>query len=317
VVLLLGSNALGRRAQEAAGRIAAVTGARLYSETFPARAERGGGLPAIDRLPYFPETAIKALAGCQVVLVGADAPVAYFGYEGIPSRLAPEHLVRTLSALGEDGEQALVDMAAVLAADDLAADDLALAPAPPLLPDRSASLDGVSVGTTLAALLPEGAIVSVEGGTCGYPFFTASAGAVAHTSLTNTGGAIGQGLPVALGAAIAAPDRPVIALQSDGSGLYTAQALWTMAREQCEVVVLIAANNVYNVLRTELGRHGNHDLGTQARNLTSLGEPALDWTDLARGFGVPATRATTVGELSDQFTAALRAGGPHLIEMAM
>jgi acetolactate synthase-1/2/3 large subunit len=317
VVLLLGGNALGRRAQEAAGRIAAATGARLYSETFPARAERGGGLPAIDRLPYFPETAIKALAGCQVVLVGADAPVAYFGYEGIPSRLAPEHLVRTLSALGEDGEQALVDMAAVLAADDLAADDLALAPAPPLLPDRSASLDGVSVGTTLAALLPEGAIVSVEGGTCGYPFFTASAGAVAHTSLTNTGGAIGQGLPVALGAAIAAPDRPVIALQSDGSGLYTAQALWTMAREQCEVVVLIAANNVYNVLRTELGRHGNHDLGTQARNLTSLGEPALDWTDLARGFGVPATRATTVGELSDQFTAALGAGGPHLIEMAM
>jgi acetolactate synthase I/II/III large subunit len=312
VVLLLGGDALSRRAQEAAGRIAARSGARLYSETFPARAERGGGLPAIDRLPYFPETAIEALDGCQVVLVGADSPVAYFGYEGIPSRLAPEHLVRTLSSLDEDGEQALLDLAGALAADELAP-----APAPPLLPDPSAALDGPSVGTTLAALLPEDAIVSVEGGTCGYPFFTASAGAVRHTSLTNTGGAIGQGLPVALGAAIAAPDRPVIALQSDGSGLYTAQALWTMARERCNVVVLIAANHVYNVLRTELGRHGNHDLGGQARTLTSLGDPSLDWTALAQGFGVPASRATTVGELAEQFAAAVAAPGPHLIEMAM
>lgn len=312
VVLLLGGNALSRRGQEAAGRIAARTGATLYSETFPARAERGGGLPAIDRLPYFPETAIKVLDGCEVVLVGADSPVAYFGYEGIPSRLAPERLVRTLSSLDEDGEQALVDLAAALAAHDPA-----LAPEPPVHPDRSALLDGQSVGTTLAALLPEGAIVSVEGGTCGYAFFSASAGATAHTSLTNTGGAIGQGLPVALGAAIAAPDRPVIALQSDGSGLYTVQALWTMARERCNVIVLIAANHVYNVLRTELARHGNHDAGIQARNVTSLGDPAVDWTALALGFGVPASRASTVGDLSAQFTVALRAGGPHLIEMAM
>lgn len=312
VVLLLGGNGLSRRAQGAAGRIAARTGATLYSETFPARAERGGGLPSIDRLPYFPETAINALDGCQVVLAGADSPVAYFGYDGIPSRLAPEHLVHSLSSVDEDSEQALVDLAA-----SLGARDPAPAPAQPVLPDLSSPLDGQTVGTTLAALLPEDAIVSVEGGTCGYPFFTASAGAVAHTSLTNTGGAIGQGLPVALGAAIAASDRPVVALQSDGSALYTAQALWTMARERCNVVVLIAANHVYNVLRTELGRHGNHDLGPQARNLTSLGDPALDWTSLARGFGVPASRATTVGELAEQFAAATESLGPHLIEMAM
>jgi acetolactate synthase I/II/III large subunit len=312
VVLLLGGNGLSRRAQDAAGRIAARTGATLYSETFPARAERGGGLPSIDRLPYFPETAIKALDGCQVVLVGSASPVAYFGYDGIPSRLAPEHLVHSLSSVDEDGEQALVDLATVLTAHDPAP-----APARPVLPDPTMPLDGQTVGATLAVLLPEGSIVSVEGGTCGYPFFTASAGAVAHTSLTNTGGAIGQGLPVALGAAIAAPDRPVVALQSDGSALYTAQALWTMARERCNVVVLIAANHLYNVLRTELGRHGNHDLGRQARNLTSLDDPALDWTALARGFGVPASRATTVGELAEQFAAATAAVGPHLIEMAM
>lgn len=312
VVLLLGGDALTRRAQEAAGRIAARTGAMLYSETFPARAERGGGLPAIDRLPYFPETAISALAGREVILAGAAPPVAYFGYEGIPSRLAPEDLVRTLSSVDEDGEQALVDLATALAAEDPLP-----APPPPSLPDPSAPLDGPTVGATLAALLPEGAIVSVEGGTCGYPFFTASAGAAAHTSLTNTGGAIGQGLPAALGAAVAAPDRPVVALQSDGSALYTAQALWTMARERCDVVVLIAANHVYNVLRTELGRHGNTDLGPQARALTDLGDPRVDWLALATGFGVSASRATSVGELSEQLTAALGARGPHLIEMAM
>ncbi len=311
-VLLVGGDALTRRAQEAAGRIAARTGATLYSETFPARAERGGGLPAIDRLPYFPETAILALESRQVVLAGAASPVAYFGYEGLPSRLAPEHLVHTLSSVDEDSEQALFDLAALLGAEDLPP-----APAPPSMPSLAASLDGTTVGSTLAALLPEGAIVSVEGGTCGYPFFTASAGAAAHTSLTNTGGAIGQGLPAALGAAIAAPDRPVVALQSDGSALYTAQALWTMARERCNVVVLIAANHVYNVLRTELGRHGNTDLGPQARALTDLGDPRLDWLALAEGFGVPASRVSTVGELSAQLTAALDTAGPHLIEMAL
>jgi acetolactate synthase-1/2/3 large subunit len=186
-----------------------------------------------------------------------------------------------------------------------------------VLPDAAAALTGATVGATVAACLPAGAIVSVEGGTCGYPFFTASAGSEAHTSLTNTGGAIGQGLPVALGAAIAAPERPVVALQSDGSALYTPQALWSMARERCHVVVLIAANHVYNVLRTELNRHGNHELGPQARSLTDLSVPRLDWRALATGFGVPASRARTVGELSEQLTAALDADGPHLIEMAM
>jgi acetolactate synthase-1/2/3 large subunit len=312
VVLLLGGSALSRAGQQAAGRIARLTGAALYTETFPARVERGGGLPDIDRLPYFPEVAIGALAGKWVVLVGAADPVAYFGYAGIASRLAPEECQLRLSHPEEDGEQALLDLAAALGATEDAR-----APAPPVLPEEVQTLSGAIVGATVAALLPEGAIVSVEGGTCGYPFFTASPGALAHTSLTNTGGAIGQGLPVALGAAIAAPDRPVIALQSDGSALYTVQALWTMARERCNVVVLVAANHVYNVLRTELSRHDNDDLGPQARSLTSLGDPAIDWVGLARAHGVPATRAETVGELADQLRAALAADGPHVVEMVM
>lgn len=314
VVLLLGGNALTRTGQQAAGRIAAHTGATLFSQTFPAAAERGGGLPAIDRLPYFPEAAIAALGERElVVIAGADEPVAYFGYTGLPSRLARPETLALLARPGEDVEEALVELADVLGA----------APADPVvqpkleLPDPNALLTGATVGQTVAAGLPEDAIVSVEGGTCGYPFYTASAAARAHTVLTNTGGAIGQGLPCALGAAIAAPDRPVIALQSDGSGLYTAQALWSMSREKADVTVLIAANHTYNVLRTELHRHGESDFGPQAAALTSLSDPRVDWIALAAGYGVPGRRACTVAELSQALADAVSSDGPNLIEMAL
>ena len=312
-VLLLGGNALGRAGQLAAGRIAAHTGATLYTETFPARAERGGGLPEIDRLPYFPEKAAAVLRDAAVVIVaGAEDPIAYFGYEGVPSILTrPGTLVR-LARPHEDAEEALLELA------DLAGGPASVPPgSPPEAPDDSLPLTPAVVGGLVAALLPEGAIVSVEGGTCGYPFFTASASAPAHTVLTNTGGAIGQGLPCALGAAVAAPDRPVIALQSDGSGLYTAQALWTMSRERTDVTVLVAANHTYNVLRTELGRHGSAELGPQAGALTSLADPCIDWVELAHAFGVPARRAARVAELRNALTDAVASGGPHLIEMVL
>ncbi|MGW3960554.1 acetolactate synthase large subunit [Amycolatopsis sp. NPDC005003] len=312
-VLLLGGNALSREGQEAAGRIAAKTGLSLYSETFPARAERGGGLPAIDRLPYFPETAAAVLREAAAVIVaGAEDPIAYFGYEGVPSVLtAPGTLVR-LARPHEDAEEALLALADLLGADAPAAPAAAFEP-----PGPDEPLSGHTIGRVVANCLPDHAIVSVEGGTSGYPFSTASASAAAHTILTNTGGAIGQGLPCALGAAIAAPDRPVVALQSDGSGLYTAQALWTMSRERANVVVLVAANHTYQVLRTELGRHGNDDFGPQAKALTSLAEPRVDWVALATAFGVPAVRATRAGELRRTFTDAVASGGPHLIEMAL
>lgn len=315
-VLILGGDGLSRAAQQAAGRVAAATGAGLYSETFPARAERGGGLPPIDRLPYFPENAVKALRSADaVVLAGAREPVAYFGYEGLPSRLAPAETVDRLAGVGDDVEQALVMLAELVGGREPRGNDAAPQPEP----GSSTALTGQSAGAALARWLPENAVVSVEGGTCGYPYFTASAAAAPHTVLTNTGGAIGQGLPVALGAAIAAPERPVVAIQSDGSGLYTAQALWTMARESADVVVLIAANRAYNVLRTELSRHADAEAeaGPQAMRLTSLDDPAMDWVSLARGFGVPARNATTIGELRDAFASALRARGPHLIQMEM
>ena len=312
--LLLGGNGLTRPGQEAAGRIAASLGTALYSETFPARAERGGGLPDIDRLPYFPEQAIAALGKGEVVIAGAEDPVAYFGYAGLPSLLAQPGCVIRLARPHENAEEALLELADLLGAGP------ARTPAPAATAEALEAddpLTGRGVGQLVAACLPEGAIVSVEGGTCGYPFYSAAAFAPAHTVLTNTGGAIGQGLPCALGAAIAAPDRPVVALQSDGSGLYTAQALWSMSRERADVTVLIAANHTYNVLRTELGRHGNANFGPQAAALTSLAEPRIDWVALATGFGVGAHRARTVAQLRAALTDAVASDGPHLIEMAL
>jgi len=312
VVFLLGDRALSERGHIAAGRIAAATGARLFSETFPARTERGGGLPDIDRLPYFPEAAIAALKDAVVVLAGALAPVAYFGYEGLPSELAPADALVTLALPGEAADLALERLA-----DRLNAPSLPTPPAslPYSVPDGP--LTPQAIGRLLSNALPPQAIVSVEGGTCGYPFVTASAQAAHHTILTNTGGAIGQGLPVALGAAVACPERRVFALQSDGSAQYTIQSLWTMAREHLPVVMLITSNRRYGILQTELGRNGIEP-GPQARRLTLLDDPPFDWPALAQGYGVPALVASTTEELRQALAQALEhTDGPLLIEMRL
>jgi acetolactate synthase-1/2/3 large subunit len=314
VVFLLGGGALSERGQRAASRIATCAAARFFSETFPARTERGGGLPDIDRLPYFPEKAIEQLeAADRVVLVETIAPVAYFGYEGLPSLLVDEQRLMTLADVTECGESALERLAEVVGA----------SPSEVGVPISryeifESRLDPALVGKVLSNALPDRAIVSVEGGTCGYPFVTASASAARHTILTNTGGAIGQGLPVALGAAIACPDRRVFALQSDGSAQYTIQALWTMARERLPVVILITSNRRYGILQTELRRAGSADFGPQARALTELDDPSFDWVALAQGYGVPAVRASSTRELEAAIADALvDTSGPFLIEMVL
>jgi acetolactate synthase-1/2/3 large subunit len=166
----------------------------------------------------------------------------------------------------------------------------------------------------IGALLPERAIIVDEAATSGLSIPGATAGAPPHDYLCLTGGAIGQGLPTAVGAAVACPDRPVLALEADGSALYTIQALWTMAREHLDVTVIVFDNRAYAVLRMELDRVGAEASGDRARSMLALDDPALDFVALARGFGVPATRATTVDELADQLAAALGAPGPHLID---
>ncbi|XDF37168.1 acetolactate synthase large subunit [Paracidovorax avenae] len=315
VVFLLGGggehSGLGARAQRAAARLCGQLGASAYAETFPARSERGQGLPAFDRLPYFPEPARAVLdAADLVVLAGALPPITYFGYAGHPSALVPAERLLVLAAPGHAVAERLEQLADALGAPAYEAPvaEMPVQPEGELTPARIAAV--------LARELPERAIVSVEGGTCGYPFYAASAAARPHTTLTNTGGAIGQGLPVALGAAIACPDRPVVGLLSDGSTQYTIQALWSLAHEQLDVVVLIAANHQYAILRNELRRDGG-TLGARAEALTALDHPRIDWVGLAQSYGVPAARVSTAQALAGELRRAFGRKGPALIEMAL
>jgi acetolactate synthase I/II/III large subunit len=331
VTLLLGADALGERGLRAAGRIAQATGCRLQAETFPARVERGGGLPVAPRLPYFPEEATAALArGSSILLAGAREPIAFFGYPDLPSELAPPGMpLRTLAAPGEDAAAALERLAEAVGAGADGAGRGAgagggetgagaaspVAGAAPPAPDDP--LTPISVSQVVAAGQPEGAIVVEEGLTVSAFYVELSAGAPRHTYLALTGGSIGFGMPCAAGAAVACPDRPVIALQADGSGMYVAQALWTHAREGLDVTTLVCANGTYRILLEELSRAGVDDPAPGAKSLTSLTGPALDWVALAGGMGVPARRATTVGELADALANALAEPGPHLVEMVI
>lgn len=314
-IILLGAGAMTSAGQQAAAAVATLIGARVFAETFPARWDRGGDTPVIPRFPYFPEMAMETLKDAEcVLLVGARAPIAYFGKTGLPSELvSPGTEVEILAGPGDDAEQAVVALARALGAAPLPP----CAVSAPPLPGLGQRLDASVMAQTVAALMPERAIVAVEGATTTPVFFTAAAAARSHTVLTNTGGAIGQGMPVATGAALACPDRPVLNLQGDGSAAYTIQALWTQARERLNVVTILCANKSYGVLRVELGRAGMNPDAPVPHRMTSLDDPALDWVGLARGFGVPAARAHTAGDLAGLVRTALSQGGPFLIEAVM
>ncbi len=316
VTLLLGGAALRERGLRAAERIAAATGARLLAETFPARWERGGDLPAVERLPYLPEQANQLLSDDRaLVLAGAREPISFFGYEGVPSRIAAGVETHRLAGPEEDVESALEALAdAVAGGSRAAAAARATGAVPPL---ASGPLNPQTIGAVLAARLPEDAIVVDEAATTGLPFYGASVDAPRHTLLSLTGGAIGQGLPCATGAALACPGRPVIAFQADGSALYTCQALWTQAREGLDVLTLLCSNRAYRILQIELARAGVSQPGRQARALTRLDEPELDWVALARGFGVPARRIESSEALSEALPRALSEPGPKLLELVI
>ncbi|MBV9856889.1 MAG: acetolactate synthase large subunit [Streptosporangiaceae bacterium] len=310
-VIMLGGAGTRRPALEAASRIAQATGARLLCETFPARLERGAGLPAVDRLAYLAEFAAGQLDGTRhLILAGARAPVSFFAYPERPGWLVPDGCeVHPLADGGDDVPGALEALAALAAA---GTKPLAAGPGRPPLPDGD--LTAESAAAVIGALLPEGAIVCDEANTSGLWLPAATAGAPPHDWLTLTGGAIGQGLPLAAGAAVACPGRPVIALEADGSAMYTISALWTHARENLDITTVIFSNRCYAILRMELDRVGAAAAGQAARGLLDLSRPALDFTAMAAGMGVPASRATTAGEFAAQLRRALAEPGPHLIE---
>ena len=305
----------GRACREAplidARRTADATGAKLLAETFPARLARGAGRPAVERIAYLAEFAVAQLAGLRhLILVDAASPASFFAYPGKASDLVPDDCeVHVLAAGPDDVAGALQALAAAV---DAPAQPSVVAPSRPELP--TGPLDAGSMGRVIGALLPDDAIVSDEGTTGSLFVNPATEGAPAHDWLCLTGGAIGQGLPVAVGAAIACPDRPVLALESDGSAMYTIQALWTMAREQLDVTVVLIDNGSYAVLNMELDRVGASAQGPRARAMLDIGDPSIDFVALAQGHGVPATRADTAEDLADQLRTAFAEPGPHLIQ---
>jgi acetolactate synthase-1/2/3 large subunit len=282
-------------------------------EPYPAIVTLGGDMPPVERQAYFPDDVIRQMEGAVVILIGAHAPISYFGYENFPSQLVPAERLVTLSVPGEDSLDALQALANIIGADTAAA---VAPPPPPVLDalDDAAPLSSMAVVEQVIALLPKDTIISLEGSSLGAPWLRAAHRAPRHQVMTNTGGAIGQGLPCAIGAALAAPGRRVVSLQSDGSAHYTLQALWTMARERLPVTIIVAANHRYAILQTELNR-AEASLDDRAiAALTRLDNPRADWTALAAGYGVPARRATTVGEFREALVEGLAADGPLLIQ---
>ncbi|MBL6945829.1 MAG: acetolactate synthase large subunit [Rhodospirillales bacterium] len=313
--LLLKGLVLQDRGLKAAARIKAATGCRLYCDTFVARVDRGPGLPTVERVPYFPEDGVDALADLtDLVMVGGKEPVAFFGYPGQPSQFTPPDCTRHILARPEDdGVAALEALADALGARlNPPADEL-----PPLPPAPSGALTAESIGAAVAHVMPEGAILVDEGITASGPLYAATSGAPYHAHLIVSGGAIGWGFPGATGAAVACPDRPVIAMQADGSGMYTLQSLWTQAREGLNVTTVVYANNTYEIIKVELDRAGLTDPGPKASALADFRDKPLDWVALAKGHGVPGVRVENAEDLMTEMKKAMAEPGPHLIEALM
>jgi acetolactate synthase-1/2/3 large subunit len=313
--LFMGGRTLREDALHQAGRIAAATGCRLVTETFFARQARGVGRVPTERLAYFGEAATEQLAGTDLlVLAGTKAPVSFFAYPDKPSVLAPESATQcTLVDRDSDALDALKRLA-----------DYLDAPATPKVVTDHAdyslgdgAIDANELGKIIANRLPGQAIVCDEGATNGLGAFLLTANAAPHDWLTLTGGAIGQGLPLAVGAAVACPDQKVVALEADGSGMYTVQALWTMVREQLDVTVVLLNNRSYAILNIELSRVGVEQPGPTALSLLDLSNPDLEWTDIARGMGMQSIKVETVATFDQAFSDAMAQKGPCLIEVML
>ncbi|MEM7540452.1 MAG: acetolactate synthase large subunit [Pseudomonadota bacterium] len=310
-VLLVDGAGLSRAGAMAAGRIATKTGCRVLTITFPAKAEAGTGIFPIERLPYFPYQVLETLAGVEhIVLAGAQPPVSFFAYEASPSSLVPEGCGLTrLANRHDDVIGALQGLADYLDA-PMTPTGIAASPRPEL---PTGDLHAESIARSLAAKIPEGSIVTNDsgGGGVAYPALQYS---VEHTFLFLTGGSIGQGGPVAVGAAVAAPGTRVFALIGDGGAMYTNQFLWTAARENLPITVVIYSNRTYNILDFEYHRLGMTEPGESGSKMFDLSTPPIDWVALAKGQGVPGLAATTAEEFNHALDQALETDGPFLIE---
>ena len=314
-VLFVGGAGLYGEGAELAGRIAAKTGARLMCDFLVARLARGEGAVAIEKMKYVVDENRADLADTKcMVLCGAGRPVAFFAYPGKPSTPEPANCAlmpycdRDMDVVG-----ALRLLAEATGALDT--DPVRVTRQVPVI--DHGPLTAERVGQVLAHHLPDNAIIANEGVTNGRVVTQFSATAAANDELGTTGGAIGQGLPSAVGAAVACPDRRVVCLTGDGSAMYTIQSLWTMAREQLDVTVLVFSNRGYQILRGELANLGVTQVGRNAVRMFDVEDPEIDWIAMARGHGVQARRAETTEELAEALSESFATPGPRLIDMRL
>ena len=310
--LVMGGRGLRAEVLAVAGGICAATGASLLCETFPARLQRGAGRVPVARMPYFAEKGVAFLAAFeQLILVGGRVPVAFFAYPGKPSLLAPpECRIFTLATTDDDVPGAMTALSQILKVD---ARPVALQ-SKRRVPKPQGALTPDAIGRSLCRLMPKDTIVCDEGITCSQPVYAATEGGPPHDWLAVTGGAIGIGLPLALGAAVACPKRKVVALQADGSAMYTVQTLWTMAREQTDVTVVLLNNSSYAILNIELRRVGAEKPNAKTLSMLDLKQPAIDWVALSHSMGVAAVRVDSAEAFDREFEAAMASCGPRLIE---
>ena len=317
--LILGGRALRKAGLDAVARIKAKTGCDLFMVTFPAYADRGAGLPALTRIPYFPKHARNMLSEYDAfVMVGTNEPVAFFGYKGGSSfYLSDEQKKLRIDTDRQDTCSALLSLAEELDAPTfsgvispfLAEYKLPEIPFGELNPEKMCAI--------IAALQPENCIMVEEGLMSAAKYHSFAANIKPHSYITITGGAIGQGMPCSLGAALACPDRQVINIEADGSAMYTLQALWTQARENTDVITLICSNRKYSTLEYEYLQAGYRKLGNNFLSLIQLDNPKIDWVGISRGMNIPAVSVNTSQELVSEMELALGEPGPHLIEVIL
>jgi acetolactate synthase I/II/III large subunit len=313
-MLMIGGREVDQQRGLLLSRIGKASGARVSTDTFPTRQARGAGTGVLERLPYLAELAIDHIKDLDhLILIGAAAPVSFFAYPGVPSCMAPAQCDEFRLASPDDD----IDQCLQALLDRLDADAVEPDVHPLVLPDLpSGNLDVNAAAQTIAHYLPEHAVVVDEANTSGLALAPVTATARPHDWLSLTGGSIGWGLPAAVGAAIACPDRKVVNLEGDGSAMYTIQALWTMAREDLDVTVVIFNNRKYSILELEFGRTGARGgkPGPKAASMLRIDGPDLDFVSLARGMGVQAERATTAEEFNALFAEAMNSRGPRLID---
>jgi len=313
-VLLIGGQACRAEAMVQAARLSA-HGVRVLADTFVARQGRGAGLFQPGRMQYFGEAALADLAGTDLILLaGTTQPVAFFAYPDRPSLLVPEGCeLMTLAARSEDAAAGLRALADALGAP-------VSGPVQPLKRPEAAPTGPMTpqaAGVSIARHLPEGAIICDDSVTSGGGVASQTGTAAPHEVLALTGGAIGQAIPLSIGAAVACPDRKVLSLNGDGAAMYTVQGLWTIARENLDVTVVVFANHAYRILGIELNRTGAGEAGPSAAKLLDLGDPKIDWVSMAKAMGLPAVRCETAESFETVFASAMRQTGPMFIEAAI